>query len=463
MPPTAGLIDSLFVAGGGSLFKIDQVGAASSWGIAAPPDGFTAVDSGAGVLNGVYKYRVTFKNGVTGSRSNANPTTVTTASLTNRQIQLGNLPISTDPQVNQREIWRTAGNGTVLFLLATIGDNIATTFLDNIADSALSPTQLPTDNILPDATFDDVTGPHAGRAWWLNSVAGTRGRIYFSPIGRPESVVGFIEPTNDDDPMQKIVSWGGSLWGFSVAHLFSIIGDDEPFVFAEVAGSPGTKNRKTVTPTKAGIIYQADEIYLFDGARSRPLSPDAMEQLFKSENIENLNAFTGVVATASNSEYFISDTLQTLAINLTDGTWRDLGIGCNSLLYEEDTLDLIASFNSKTMRLEVEGVLADDGAPIAFEIESPSEQIGFEQEGIVQMIVFDVDTKGEVLTPRLVLDGVETVLASITLSSRQTVERPIGKKGRVVGARLTGSVSNRVEVFGIGIEHVVGVPALSRT
>ena len=463
MPPTAGLIDSLFVAGGGSLFKIDQVGAASSWGIAAPPDGFTAVDSGAGVLNGVYKYRVTFKNGVTGSRSNANPTTVTTASLTNRQIQLGNLPISTDPQVNQREIWRTAGNGTVLFLLATIGDNIATTFLDNIADSALSPTQLPTDNILPDATFDDVTGPHAGRAWWLNSVAGTRGRIYFSPIGRPESVVGFIEPTNDDDPMQKIVSWGGSLWGFSVAHLFSIIGDDEPFVFAEVAGSPGTKNRKTVTPTKAGIIYQADEIYLFDGARSRPLSPDAMEQLFKSENIENLNAFTGVVATASNSEYFISDTLQTLAINLTDGTWRDLGIGCNSLLYEEDTLDLIASFNSKTMRLEVEGVLADDGAPIAFEIESPSEQIGFEQEGIVQMIVFDVDTKGEVLTPRLVLDGVETVLTTITTTSRQTVERPIGKKGRVVGARLTGSVSNRVEVFGIGIEHVVGVPALSRT
>ncbi len=41
MPPQVGLRDSLFVAGGGKLVKIDELGAVTKWGIDAPPDGFT--------------------------------------------------------------------------------------------------------------------------------------------------------------------------------------------------------------------------------------------------------------------------------------------------------------------------------------------------------------------------------------------------------------------------------------
>lgn len=41
-PPGAGQADSLFVCGGGSVDKITAAGTASEWGIAAPPDGFTA-------------------------------------------------------------------------------------------------------------------------------------------------------------------------------------------------------------------------------------------------------------------------------------------------------------------------------------------------------------------------------------------------------------------------------------
>jgi hypothetical protein len=462
MPPTPGTIDFLFVAGGGMLFKVDQAGLVSNWGIAAPADGMTAADGGAGALSGVYKYRVTFKNTVTGHRSNANPTTVTTASLTNRAVLLSSIPTSSDLQVDAREIWRTVTNGSVFFLLTTIFGNTITTLTDNIVDANLSPTQLPTDNLPPDATFFDVAGPHAGRAWWLDSTAGKRGRILYSPIGRPESIVGFIEPTNDDDPMQKIVSWGGSLWGFSATHLFQILGDDEPFVFVEVSGAQGTGSPHTVTPTRIGIMYQSEDVMLFDGARSNPFAHDAIHPIFHGETVENISSFSGIVATETENEYVISDGSQTLAVDLTEGTWRDLGIGCSALFYERDTKSFIASFASKVRRLEVQGQISDGGTPIPFEVESPGEQIGFEQEGIVQMVIIDAITNGQTLTPRLILDDVETVLAAVNTASRQRVEYPIGKKGKIVSVRLTGSLSDKVEVFSIGIEHVAGVPALAR-
>lgn len=466
MPPTPGIVDFLFVAGGGTLFKVSQVGLVSNWGIDAPPDGMTASDGGAGALSGVYKYRVTFKNTVTGHRSNANPTAVTTASLTNRAVFLSSIPTASDLQVDAREIWRTVTNGSVFFLLTTIFGNTITTLTDNIPDSGLSSTQLPTDNTEPESTYFDVAGPHAGRAWWLNSVAGNRGNIYYSPIGRPESVVGFITPTNDDDPMQKIVSWGGSLWGFSVGHLLQVLGDDEPFIFVEVAGAPGTSQPKTVIPTAQGILYQsAESIRIFDGARSRPIGVGSVDRLFGDggEDIENLLKFSGVVATGGHKdEYVISDTTQTLALNLLDETWRDLGVGATALFHEDDTHELIASFGGKVFEAEIEGQLTDGGTPILFEVETAGERIGSEQEGVVQMVIIDASTKGQTLTPKLILDETEITLPMLNTSSRQTVEYPVGRKGRVVGVRLTGSLTDRVEIFGVGIEHVAGVPALAR-
>ncbi len=450
MSPIAGGLDHLLVAGGGAPFKVSQTAVVTNWGIATPPDGMTATDIGAGVLSGVYKYQITFRNSVTNHRSNPNPNAVVTANLSSRQIRLDSIPISPDLQVDQREIWRTVSDGTILFLLATISDNITTTFTDNNADSVLQSTQLPLDNSSPDATFDDTAGPHVGRAWWTrNSATGARGRVYFSPAGRPESVSGFIAPTNDDDPMQKLVIWGGGLWGFSQERFFRILGATEPFTSIEIGGVPGTQQPHTVKPTPIGILYQAsDGIRVFDGARSRTVGFDSMSALFRGENRENLNAFVGIIAEFARDEYVISDTSQSLALNTVSNTWRDLGLALTAIFFEEDTGKLAASFGGSVFLLEEEGVKDDAGTPVAFEIETPSELLSELQRVTLRRVAIDINTNGEQITPSLILDNSVVALDNIITLSRSTVERPLGKSGRVYGLRLVGSLSDQVEFFG---------------
>jgi hypothetical protein len=92
-------------------------------------------------LNGTVQYAVTYRNLTTGSRSNANPNYITVSNVDRAPVTLSNLPISTDSQVNAREIWRAVAvqfGGALsnkLFLVAAVGDNSTTTYTDDhIAD-----------------------------------------------------------------------------------------------------------------------------------------------------------------------------------------------------------------------------------------------------------------------------------------------------------------------------------------
>jgi len=72
MPPTAGREDWLFVAGGGVLFKSEDDGTITNWGIEPPENNPSVADAAvAGNLDGKYYYTVTFRNSETGHRSNA--------------------------------------------------------------------------------------------------------------------------------------------------------------------------------------------------------------------------------------------------------------------------------------------------------------------------------------------------------------------------------------------------------
>ena len=194
---------------------------------------------GGSGMQGDYKYQVVFKNSATGSRSNPNPTEVSVASVNRSSVVLGNLPLSPDSQVNQREIYRTVGNGTLKFRIATIEDNTTTTFTDGVGDFAgldssganlMSSFQLQTDNVRPDDSWDDCAAPFAGSMWWARSPnTGEKGRIFYSPPGRAEAAPNFLDLTGDDEPTQKIVIWNGSIWCFTIAGLYQISGTAEPF------------------------------------------------------------------------------------------------------------------------------------------------------------------------------------------------------------------------------------------
>lgn len=426
----------------------------SGGGLIAYLDDMTMVGS-AGHL-GSYKYHVTYKNSTTGTRSNPNNTPATVENVERESIELASLPVSADAQVDKLEIWRTLGDGAHYFLVDTLA-NGTTTYSDRVADfvgmddtttDILQNIELPEDNVKPFNTFRDTWGSHQERVWWTNSQAGTEGLVYYSPIGRAEAVQGFIFVTNEDDPLQKGLTWNGVNWVFSESRLFRIDNTTEPFLARGVFGVPGTMQPRTVVATPLGICYQSyDGVRLFDGQRSILIAPEAIQVLMRGDDAENLTAFEGVVATYANDEYIISDGTQTLAANLRTGTWRDIGVGCSALFAEPDTGLVIASVDRYVVSLESEsGTVAAE-----FEVESPGLDYGIVPTR-VEAVYFDISTNTQDIDASLILDDRTITLGTINNATRRIAAFRVDKMGRIPSTRLSGSISSRVEVYSMCIE-----------
>lgn len=422
----------------------------------------------SGGLIGLYKYLMTYRNSVTGSRSNANSIAITELKRDQKSTLLSSLPVSPDAQVDKIEIWRSVGDGTRFFRSLVVNDTIGSV-TEHVGDypgiasplvtASLENLELPTDNEKPFSTFKDTAGPHNAAAWWLNSASGTRGRVYFSPIGRPESVKGFINVSTDDDPTQRLVILGSSLFVLTEARLFQILGTD-PYTSREVFGVPGTSNPGTVVETPIGIIYEArDGVTVFDGSRSSLIAFDSVGILFRGETAEGIPAFSGTVVAYGKGIYYISNGTTTLALDIRARTWRNLGVGADALFYEDDTGELIISFDGKVLIFEAEGVFTDDGATIPFELEPPSIITDVDHEGIFRFLFIEANTAGISITPTIIIDGVETTLPTFSTTSRTTTEFTIGKPGRVIGVRLEGSLNAQIEIFNIEVD--IYVPSLA--
>ncbi len=469
MPPQSGLQDYLFIAGGGALKKMDSGGVVTNWGITEPsgPASLAETSAGTGVLvNGTYRYKIAYKNTLTGARSNGHlvESTITIASGPSA-VALTSIPISSDPQVNAREIYRTQVDGQIYFLAATISDNTTTAYTDNIDDDDLDSIQLQTDNDPPTAQYTEAWA-HEGQMWWCGDPTdGAQGRVYYSPVGRPEAVLGFLEATNTDDPCQVGFSFAETNWVMTQKNLYRIVGDAEPYIARKVFQIPGTIYPKTVVVTPFGVLYQSfDGVRRFDGNSSELVGFEQLGPIFRGQSLENLTPFTGQVATYSKEEYLISDGIQTLAFNLRLGTWRDLGIGCNGLFAEEDTENLLGSFNFGVYELEDYGAVIDgaDAIEIEWELGATLSDIG--QRTTVQRVFIDIDTSGQLVSPTLILDNTTVELPTFLTNQREVVEFSVGQTCRLVGIRLTGSVSDVVELFGLEMDLYVpgGEPSQGR-
>lgn len=461
MPAQPGLNDSLFITGGGQAIKMDDGGSVTTWGLTNPggPPSLAETSAGTGALaNGVYKYKVVFRNGTTGSRSNAQDidAAITIASGPS-SVALTNIPVSSDGQVTEREIYRTTVGGSLYFLAITISDNSTTSTTDNVDDDDLQSFQLQTDN---DPPYDTCA-----EAWFHDSVMwmtrdsqpGTAGRAYYSPVGRPESLLGFVEVSNTDDPCQVGFSFAESNWVMTQKNIYRITGDAEPFVPRKVHKCPGTIYPYTVVVTPFGVVYQSfDGIRLFDGNTSTLIGFEAIGPLFRGQTLENIAAFVGTVATYAKEEYIVSDGTVTLAINLRLGTWRELGVGCSALYTEEDTPNVIASFNFGVYALEDYATVLDGTDAIDLEWELGAKISDISQRTTVQRIYLDIDTDGQLMTPTLIVDDTTVDLPTFIATGRQLIEYSINRTCRLVGIRLTGQVESTVNLYAVEMDLYLG-------
>lgn len=113
-------------------------------GINAPQAQAIVVLSNTGpgaFTNGSYYLYVTFRNkGEPQTESNPSPATLVTFGGGNDTIDSIELPVSTDPQVNQRRVWITAlggADGDTSYLIATIDDNTTTSYTTDIVSVSI--------------------------------------------------------------------------------------------------------------------------------------------------------------------------------------------------------------------------------------------------------------------------------------------------------------------------------------
>jgi uncharacterized phiE125 gp8 family phage protein len=110
----------------------------------APTVSLAAPAAPGNVDNGAHRYLVVFVTAAGKTQAGAISAAVTVADKTvNGQVQLTGIATGSSA-VTAREIYRTQAGGSTYMLLATLANNTATTYTDNIADAALGAGAPPT-------------------------------------------------------------------------------------------------------------------------------------------------------------------------------------------------------------------------------------------------------------------------------------------------------------------------------
>lgn len=103
----------------------------------APTAALASPAAPGNVDNGAHRYLVVFVTAAGRTSAGSPSAAVTVADKTvNGQVALTNIAVGSTA-VTSREIYRTTAGGSTYLLLATIANNTATTYTDNIADASL--------------------------------------------------------------------------------------------------------------------------------------------------------------------------------------------------------------------------------------------------------------------------------------------------------------------------------------
>jgi hypothetical protein len=163
-----------FVKVGSTLYYANGVdakkwvsGTVSNWGIVAPATAPT-ITTISGVLSPLtgYTYVYVYKNSSTGHVSTASPVSGDTFAQTSKDFQLSGIG-SSDPQVDQIEIYRTEDGGADYYYLATISNSGSWTYTDSSPDDDLNTFVVAPQNNQndPPPTGAGLTCFYCGRVW----------------------------------------------------------------------------------------------------------------------------------------------------------------------------------------------------------------------------------------------------------------------------------------------------------
>ena len=233
-----------------------------------------ASPSGEGDLTGVYSYKVIYVSKY-GHLSNAGPASVDITAASHEQINLTRIPLSPDPQVTARRVYRTVGNGSVWLFLDEILDNVTTTYTDFVADGSLGNETAPQAG---DFSDDNSIPPQAGivKTWkktiFLAGDPQNPYTLYYSEDNEPES----FPIINAFELDAKITAMYESYAGLVVeteTGKWQVIGDNPDFSLDKIVEGMGCVGRRAAgTARLIGYAVDRDGMRLFDLSETKKIS-----------------------------------------------------------------------------------------------------------------------------------------------------------------------------------------------
>jgi hypothetical protein len=217
-----------------------------------------------------WSYKVTYVS-ENGLESNAGPESIeadnTVGSAGFSKIFLTGIPVSTDPQVTQRKLYRTLASGNEWLFLDVINDNTTTTYEDTTPDSSLGLVSPPEQGIV---ILDHSPPPYAGfcKVWKRTVFMGgdplNPNLLYFSADDEPEAFP-ILNAFQLDDRVTGIYETDlGLLVTTETAH-WRVVGDNPDYIVEKIRDGIGCVGpRACGTGRFIGWAGDRDGLRLYD-------------------------------------------------------------------------------------------------------------------------------------------------------------------------------------------------------
>jgi len=257
---------------------------------------------------GQYNYCVTFGNANQESSQGAIAGPIT---VTNQGVILTSIPISTDPQVTQRNIYREGGSLGEWRLIHTINDNTTTTYTDTTADTAVTGQQLTVFRDPPQNFKVIIT--HQERIWGFGT-PDDASIVYYSNLNEPW---GFDDETGNfpvgensfNDVAVGMGTTGSVLCLMKSETLYAVFGnDDSNFAVERIADIGCTSMRSCWSAYGLTGWISKQGCYIFTGQSPQKLS-DGSYQVSNIKSVLNSLSdydYQNCVGFAADNMYFWS-------------------------------------------------------------------------------------------------------------------------------------------------------------
>ena len=282
----------------GTLYRTDALSIAAA-GISPPTTAAVLAEGGSGDLAaGNYIGVVTFYNSATGAESNPSPVSNTLALSASKEIDWSSIPVSTNPQVDSRRIYRTlVDQQGEYYEVTTISDNVTTTLTEDVLQVDMGD-PVSFDNGLP-PDICKVAEVFTERLWISDGVD-----LFFSEFGLPENFSEFsvIQVSPDDGhSINGLLAYGNVLLVGKTNAVHYIIGADESdFELKMLDDTAGVVSHESMRTAKGlAFWFGGNNFYEFNGNSVEPIGDDKVRDLISTIDPDYYSKVVGAIDTTN--------------------------------------------------------------------------------------------------------------------------------------------------------------------